>query len=271
MVKISFKFVIISSKISESLGAKAGDILQFSVDSGAELPVTVLAVVDYWPGLPATYVTEEGSLVYNSFIIMNLDYYLLKNPVIPYEVWVKKAPAVTDQHIYDQISKKKIVVDSIDSETQSIATVKNDPQLQGLNGALSLGFIVSMLICAVGFLIYWIVSIQGRVLQFGIYRAMGMSKKSILGIIGAEQIMISGVSIVMGIVIGDVTSSLYLPLFKILNHSEGSSIPFKIVTLASDYTKIYVILGIILLICFIILSRLMLKIRIDQAVKLGEE
>ncbi len=264
-------YAVISQKVSESLGVKAGDILQFSVDGGTEVPVTVLGVVAYWPGLPATYVTEEGQLVYNSFIIMNLDYYLLRNPVIPYEVWVKKTVDATDQSIYDQISAKKIVVDSIDSETQSIAAVKNDPQLQGLNGALSLGFIVSMLICAVGFLIYWIVSIQGRVLQFGIYRAMGMSKKSILGIIGAEQILISGVSIVMGIVIGDVTSSLYLPLFKILNHSEGSSIPFKIVTLASDYTKIYTILGIILLICFVILSRLMLKIRIDQAVKLGEE
>jgi len=264
-------YAVISQKISESLGVKAGDILQFSVDGGAEVPVTVLGVVAYWPGLPATYVTDDGQLVYNSFIVMNLSYYQLKNPVIPYEVWVKKAPAATDQSIYDQISAKNIVVESIDSETQNIASVKNDPQLQGLNGALSLGFIVSMLICAVGFLIYWIVSIQGRVLQFGIYRAMGMSKKSILGIIGAEQIMISGVSIVMGILIGDVTSSLYLPLFKILNHSEGSSIPFKIVTLASDYIKIYTILGVILLLCFVILSRLMLKIRIDQAVKLGEE
>jgi len=71
--------------------------------------------------------------------------------------------------------------------------------------------------------------------------------------------------------IGDVTSTLYLPLFKILNRSDGSSIPYKIITLASDYMKIYTILGVILLICFAVLSRLMLRIRIDQAVKLGEE
>ena len=264
-------FAVISQKVSESLGVKEGDILQFSVDSGAELPVTVLAVVDYWPGLPATYVTDEGNLVYNSFIVMDLDYYLAKNPIEPYEVWIKKDADTLDQDIYKQIADKNISVESIKSEAQSISAVKNDPQLQGLNGALSLGFIVSMLICAVGFLIYWIISIQGRVLQFGIYRAMGMSKKSILGIIGAEQILISGVSIAFGILIGDVTSTLYLPLFKILNRSDGSSIPYKIITLASDYIKIYTILGAILLICFAVLSRLMLRIRIDQAVKLGEE
>lgn len=263
--------VVISQKIADSLGVISGDVLTFSVNSGDDLSVTVLAVVDYWPGLPATYLTEDKTLVYNSFMVMNLNYYLAKNPVQPYEVWVSKKDGVSDQIIYDQIKAKNIVVTSIQSETQDISTVKNDPQLQGLNGALSLGFIVSMLICAVGFLIYWIVSIQGRILQFGIYRAMGMSKKSVLGIIGAEQLLISGVSIAAGVLIGDLASTLYMPLFKILNRTDGSSIPFKIVTLASDYVKIYAILGVILVICFTVLSRIMLRIRIDQAVKLGEE
>ena len=263
--------VVISSKIADSLGVKAGDSLTFSVNSGEDLNVMVLAVVDYWPGLAATYLTDDKTLVYNSFMIMNLDYYLARNPIQPYEVWVSKKAGVLDQTIYDQIKAKNIVAESILSRTQNISTVKNDPQLQGLNGALSLGFLVSMLICAVGFLIYWIVSIQGRILQFGIYRAMGMSKKSVLGIIAAEQVLISGVSIVAGVLIGDLTSSLYMPLFKILNRTDGSTIPFKIITLASDYMKIYAILGAILLICFAVLSRIMLRIRIDQAVKLGEE
>lgn len=264
-------FAVISQKIADSLGAKAGDDLSFSVNSGGELPVTVLAVVDYWPGLPATYLTDENNLVYNSFMVMNLNYYLAKNPIQPYEVWISKEAGAPDQTIYDQVTTANIVVESIQSEAQSITAVKNDPQLQGLNGALSLGFIVSMLICAVGFLIYWIVSIQGRILQFGIYRAMGMSKKSVLGIIGAEQILISGVSIAAGVLIGDAASTLYMPLFKILNRTDGSSIPYKIITLASDYLKIYAILGFILVICFAVLSRIMLRIRIDQAVKLGEE
>ncbi len=264
-------FVVISKKLSDSLKVNPGDSLTFSVDSGEELQVTVLGVVDYWPGLSSTYITEEGVLVYNCFMVMDLDYYLSNNPMIPYEVWIKKTDGTLDQDIYNQIEKKSIAVDSISSMAQSIAAVKNDPQLQGLNGALSLGFIVSMLICAVGFLIYWIVSIQGRVLQFGIYRAMGMKKRSILGIIGAEQVMISGVAIGAGILIGNIASTLYVPLFKILNNNAGTSLPYRIVSQLSDYLKIYVILGIILILCFIILSRLMLSIRIDQAVKLGEE
>jgi putative ABC transport system permease protein len=264
-------FAVISEKIANSLGCGTGDFLKFAVKDGSEITFTVLAVVSYWPGLSATYITDEGVKTNNSFLIMNLDYYYDKNPMEPYEVWATKEEGVPDQKIYDQISSKNIVVESIASKTQSISEVKNDPQLQGLNGALSLGFIVSMLICAVGFLIYWIVSIQGRVLQFGIYRAMGMNKLSVLGIIGAEQVLISGVSILTGVLIGDAASVLYLPLFKILNRSDGTAIPFQIVSSASDYVKIFVILGIVLIMCFAILSRIMLHIRIDQAVKLGEE
>jgi putative ABC transport system permease protein len=57
---------------------------------------------------------------------------------------------------------------------------KNDPVLQGTNGVLTVGFIIILLVCMTGFLIYWILSIRSRVLQFGIFRAMGLSMKSIL-------------------------------------------------------------------------------------------
>ena len=43
---------------------------------------------------------------------------------------------------------------------------KNDPVLQGTNGILTVGFIVVLLLCTVGFLIYWILSIQSRALLF---------------------------------------------------------------------------------------------------------
>ncbi len=262
---------VLSTSTAEKLQVEAGDSVTLRVDRGRDINMTVLAIVDYWPGVSATYVSEDGDLVKNNFIIMDFSYYLSKSPMLPYEVWIDKEDGTTDSSIYEGIAEQNISVESIVSSTQEISTIKNDPQLQGLNGALTLGFIVSMVICAIGFLIYWIISIQGRVLQFGIYRAMGMSKYSILGIIGAEQVLISGAAIGIGIVIGDVASKLYLPLFKLLNQSDGTSLPYEIITNPSDYVKIYLILGAVLLVCFAILARIMLHIQIDQAVKLGEE
>lgn len=48
-----------------------------------------------------------------------------------------------------------------------------------------------MLITAVGFAIFWILSIRDKVLQFGILRAMGLSLKKLIGMLGIEQILIS--------------------------------------------------------------------------------
>ena len=59
--------------------------------------------------------------------------------------------------------------------------------LQGMNGALTLGFIIIMVMCIIGFLIYWILSIKSRTLQFGILRAMGMKFREILMMIVYED------------------------------------------------------------------------------------
>ena len=173
--------------------------------------------------------------------------------------------------IYDAIENSRINVTNIASSTQQITAAKNDPQLQGTNGALTLGFIVSMLICAVGFLIYWIMSVQGRVLQFGIFRAMGLSKSAVIGMLVSEQALVSGVAVIAGVMIGSLSSLLYVPLFQLVYSSADQPIPFRIISEASDSSKVYVILGILLLLCFAVLARLILRIKIDQAVKLGED
>jgi putative ABC transport system permease protein len=157
------------------------------------------------------------------------------------------------------------------SATQQIVTAKNDPKLQGTNGALTLGFIVSMLICAAGFLIYWVMSVQGRVLQFGIFRAMGLSKFAVIGMLISEQILVSAVAVLAGVLIGNLGSILFVPLFQLVYSSADQPIPFRIISEQSDSTKIFLVLGILLLICFAVLTRLILRIKIDQAVKLGEE
>jgi putative ABC transport system permease protein len=128
-----------------------------------------------------------------------------------------------------------------------------------------------MLVCAIGFLIYWIMLVQGRVLQFGIFRAMGLGKSSVIGMLIAEQGLVSGVAILFGVLLGHLASRLYVPLFQMVYSSADQPIPFRIISDPNDSLKVYIVLGFLLLICIGILIRLILNIRIDQAVKLGED
>ena len=62
---------------------------------------------------------------------------------------------------------------------------------QGINGFFTLSFLVTMLITFVGFFIYWILAIKGRLLQFGILRSMGLSRLSVILVLLWEQILVS--------------------------------------------------------------------------------
>ena len=64
---------------------------------------------------------------------------------------------------------------------------------------------------------------------------------------------------------------LFVPLFQLVYSSVDQPIPFRVISEAADSVKVYVILGVLLLLCFAVLTRLILRIRIDQAVKLGED
>lgn len=263
--------VILSSNLKEELGLEIGDGIIYTVNGTDSVDGVVIAFVEFWPGFQPITLNTSDMAIRQALIVSSLDFVLSKSAIQPYQVWLKRAEGYDDKSIYEAIEKAKINVTNIESATQNITAAKNDPQLQGTNGALTLGFIVSMLICAVGFLIYWIMSVQGRVLQFGIFRAMGLSKGDVLGMLIAEQGLVSGVAILIGIIVGMLSSILFVPLFQLVYSSVEQPIPFRVISEAADANKVYIVLAALLLICFAVLTRLILSIRIDQAVKLGED
>ena len=125
--------------------------------------------------------------------------------------------------------------------------------------------------CIIGFLIYWILSIKSRTLQFGILRAMGMKFREIIMMIVYEQLLVSGVAIFAAIFIGGVTSDLFVPLFQSIFDASQSVPPFAVIPERSDYLKLYAVIGVMLLTAFVVLGRLIKKIKISQALKLGED
>ncbi len=136
---------------------------------------------------------------------------------------------------------------------------------------LTLDFLVTMIICGAGFIIFWVLSIRQRVLQFGIFRAMGLKKRELVSIIIWEQILISAVAIIMGILIGGITSQLFVPLFQIVDTSAERIIPYITAYERQDYIRIYAIVGTMLVIGISAITRFTTKIKMDQAVKLGED
>ena len=260
--------VILSSSF-KSYGLELGDTVECKWGGNESFEVTVLAFVDYWPGLSPYKEAKNGG--YMDFAVMNYDYVNVQTSMEPYEVWFKLKDGASVQEFYDSIDKAGIKPLTLESASQQTIEKKNDPMLQGMNGALTLGFIIIMVMCIIGFLIYWILSIKSRTLQFGILRAMGMKFREIIMMIVYEQLLVSGVAIFAAIFIGGVTSDLFVPLFQSIFDASQSVPPFAVIPERSDYLKLYAVIGVMLLTAFVVLGRLIKKIKISQALKLGED
>ena len=260
---------IISQSYQDKTGLKLGDIVQVKWGKNEWFETTVVAVVNYWPSFNPYEKNSQGD--YRDFIILNFDYVSVQTIMEPYQVWMSMEKDASVSDFYQSIRDAGIVATRLDVASQLVTSSKTDATLQGVNGALTLGFIVIMAVCFIGFLIYWILSIKGRTLQFGILRAMGMSFREIIAMIIYEQILVSGVSIFLSIIIGGIASDLFVPLFQVLYNVTDQVPPFVVVSQRSDYIKLYCIVLVMLMVGFIVIARLIKAININKALKLGED
>lgn len=279
--------VLLSRSFQTEKNIKAGDVLYITW-SRQQMAVQVAGFVDFWPSINPykpmrlTKVTKDDETERvsaknaeppkaNFFIIGNMRYLNAKMAIEPYQVWMKLAEDASVDELYREIEARKLRVVEVKDSRQELVRQKNDPMLQGLNGAMTMGFVVTMTISAIGFIIYWVLSIKGRVLQFGILRAMGLRMRSIIAMLGMEQLLISFVSILAGVVIGGITCDLFVPMLE-MAFSVADQVPrFRVVANAEDYQRIYTIVLGMLLIGFTALGVLISRIKMSQAIKLGED
>lgn len=230
---------------------------------------TVYAFIDYWPTFNPNLKSETN--IPANLIVCNLPYLQNVLPVEPYQVWIKKKPGAADADINKALGAKEFDIVDVQYANQKVIVKKNDPMLQGTNGALTLGFVVTMLISTIGFIIYWIIAIRNRALHFGIFRAMGLSLRNVMGMIVFEQVLISGTAIGLGVFVGSITSKYFVPLLQMAYSSAEQVPPFKVISYASDYIKIYSVIVFMLLIGLGVISTIISRIKVNQALKLGED
>lgn len=260
---------IVSKSFADNMGIKLGDKIEVKWGQNNYFDAHVVAFIDFWPTFNPYEKRTDGK--YSEFMVMNYNYVRIQTNVEPYEVWIDMDEDSSSEELYNAIDEQGFRITSIKDTNQQLIRSRNDPQLQGMNGALTLGFIIIMVMTIIGFLIYWILSIKSRTLQFGILRAMGVSFKEIITMLLYEQLLISGVAIFIAIIIGGITSDLFVPLFQSMYSVSEQVPPFRVIALRSDYIKVYIIILAMLLSGFAILGRLISNIKISQAIKLGED
>ena len=266
--------VIVSENLMMSNGYKLGDAITLENEDGKKAVGYIYGFFPYWPTYqPASYsIKEDGSLQTTEeyLVVGNLSYFQERWGVTPYEIWLD----VNDngEGVYEWILKNpsRKLTKLIDMAQEEEKIVR-DTLFQGTNGILSMSFLIILVLCGVGYLIYWIMSIRSRELLFGVLRAMGMRKGEITWLLIIEQICSGLYAILTGGLIGILSSKMFVPMIQKAYAASEQVLPLRLITSTADMIQLFAVIAFVLCICLVVLGNIVSKLNISSALKLGED
>lgn len=249
---------IVSRAFAEKHSLSEGDLLEIKVQS-VPMEFFVIGITDYWPSLDPKA----------SFVVANIDYVYDQLPLTPYALWLQMEDGAKVMPVVEHLRENGI-------ETASIGDARNDrilqrllPSREGVFGILSLGFIVSVAVSFIGYLLFWLFSLSRRTVQMGIFRATGLSRSGLTAILLIEQLLTTGLAIALGLGIGRLASRLFLPFLQEGGREQVP--PFSIIFDNRDTVQLLIIVLVMIVIGAGILAVQIGRLKVHQAVKLGEE
>ena len=253
--------VLVNREFFEKNQLKLGETVSFRIGFNA-IDFFVAGVIDYWPTIyPSSF----------PLLVANLDFVQAQYIIEPYNVWLSLEEDASLQAIVDELTEEGIYVTNIKDVRNRLVEGRRNPERMGIFGILSISFAVAVLITVMGFFLYNFLSLRKRMLEFGVMRAIGLSISQLVTILSLEQFLTVSFGFGLGTLFGVIVSQIFLPFLQVSQNLEGVVPGFRIVIQRSDIGNILIILGISLIIGLLILAFILIKLKLHEAIKLGEE
>ena len=262
--------VLLSESLMRKLNLSRGDMVNVTWENNpGSLLCVVYDSIKYFPTYDPTDIGKSKAPP--NLIIMNYELVRQMFRLEPYEVWISVKDGYSSSDIYRQLVDDKVKMLYFLNASSDIVRLKNDPLVQGMNGNLTLSFVITIIITAAGFMIFWIFDLKSRQLQVGIIRSMGMSSIGVIGMLLWEQALMSLVPMLAGLLIGNLSAMIFVPMFEFGVSIAQTVPPFKVFILRSDYLRVGAIVAVIMLFAIAALGFMMSRLKISQTLKLGED
>ncbi|RPJ27939.1 MAG: ABC transporter permease [Chloroflexi bacterium] len=277
--------VLVPNDVLTRQKLKIGDTLKLGVTTGVAgqsipMEAQIVGAFDLFP----TWYPEQDTL-----IVGNLEELTLRSGAeYPHEVWLgTRRNADPDFIAYAvrgfsilldrQADQSKLVQNGLNtivkdwtSAEMNIETEQRRPERQGLFGLLSVGFVSSALLTVLGFLLYALFSFRRRFIEMGMLRAIGLSIQQMTSLLAAELAFLVLLGIGVGTLLGVFASRLFVPFLQIGASTQSQYPPFQIEIAWLSIAEIYVLFALLFVAALSALSALLVRMKIFQAIKLGE-
>ena len=260
--------VLLPGTLMRENAVNVGDPIQIRVNSYSMRAEMNMIVVGEYTYFPTYYPTDEDVV---PLIVGNLDnFFEMAGGEVPYNVWVKTTPDADLEQVVDQLRPLDISVLDYRSARLKIAEEQRKPERQGLFGVLSVGFLAAALLTVLGFFLYALFSFRRRFIELGTLRAIGLSPGQMTTFLAWELAFVILLGLGVGTALGALVSNVYIPYLQVGSDPVALTPPFLVEIAWPAIFRIYALFGVLFVAALSVLAGLLLRMKIFQAIKLGE-
>jgi len=260
--------VLVNTAFLDENGLHIGDSIQGTIktyNQQTQVTFKIAGSFDYFP----TWYPEQGPL-----LVGNLDY-LFENTfgTFPYFAILKTETGIDPMSVEkEQLRGLDQRIRPVDWETptQNINKIQSSPERQGLIGFLYIGFLTTVLLTMLAFILHLVFSYQQRTVELGILRAGGLSNIQMISILFWEFTFLLLLGGSIGTALGLFTSKIFIPYMQIGDGQAANIPPFQVLIPWASISQIYWLFGGLFILSLILSVLLLRRIKIFEVIKLGE-
>ncbi|MFC1996441.1 FtsX-like permease family protein [Chloroflexota bacterium] len=258
--------ILVDQRVLSEGGYKIGDTISPMVTmygNNFQVDFQIVGAFDYFP----TWYPDQGPL-----IVGNLDYLFQQmGGEFPYRVLLK-LDGGADPNGLGSGDPEGVSLSTLSWNTpiDAIIEAQSQPERQGLLGFLFIGFATAALLTVLAFLLHMVFSFQRRFIELGVLRAAGLSMGQMTGYLVWELAFLIMIGGVIGTVLGYFASITFIPFMQIGREATDLIPPFNVLIAWDSIYQIYWMFGILFALTLVVSIFLLRRMRIFQAIKLGE-
>ncbi len=258
--------VLVPETFARENGLRPGDFFRLSVVVDGEQVPLITQIAGTFRYFPTWYPEEDGPL-----FVGNLEsLFAQTGGEVPYEVWLSSSGEVDAAALDQALTDRQLFNWTWKEPFGRILTEQRQPDRQGIFGLLSVGFIAAALLTVLGFFLYALFSLRQRFITLGILQAVGLTQAHMRVYLAVELAVLIISGLTLGTGLGILVSQQFIPYWQI-GTRETELIPPYLVEIAwPAVTQIYILFAIMFMVALVVLALLLRRMKIFQAIKLGE-
>lgn len=258
--------VLVSQDFLERHLLKVGDVanLWISLDTGFRIQsqVTVAGVYSLFPTTDETGNTVVG----------NMDYLaLLAGATFPHDIWLRVEEGADGAALLAAVKGLGLEAPKWDDSRRIIAEEKAKTERVGIFGTLTVGFLAAALMAILALLVHSYASLQERLFQFGVLRALGALRRQLMAQLTIEYGLLVLYGTLAGSVIGMYASELFTPFFRSVSQSKVMLPPLMPIIAQDEVIRLTIIFGIVIILVELAATAQAMQRRLFEIMRMGHQ